>query len=583
MARSVEERYEDWSIIAEVARNYEDLLAPPQIEVPQRDYSQRSEKSHLPDGTQYDQNLQAPIGEPLDKAIYRISKEANEAWKHWVNTKAQEALLLRSGELVAPLKAPLEEIFFTNEEKKDYIRIKRLQKKEEILYYRQETSYIRRLISETNPEPACRCTEVQIPDTSRYYKDTEKVQDHLGNTLIKAVVKDRCKGNPIIKRDNEVKVPNIERARFSPSHQERLYLTNLTSHETETWRTPIRVEDTLYFPNIGPEDDPDFINPISTSKRNFNIYPPAARPYNIVFKMYYDPDPNYDAPPGAPWDNSKAFRKFKKIYPAVKKDYTSFSSMQYLIKQKYKGDFALEFDMIKVKDGAIPNCKFEPDIRVTYAQDCLPNPTNYKKVDPETILGKKLLQMLNEQPYLFKESSWTTEEADEVTGVVKEVKKVVVSIDYPKGPGGPRVYWFYLDKRKALGGRFRFRWVQGYRGEKSRFVLNKKLTPPQVIFIPFSNYREGAQIPNYLKRDIPYLAVLRMSEGFFYKDKKGDFVNFEQVEASYLSYLSSLGYILYHKGPENGYTNVLSYKFVHTSMKTKELRREAALLLRDVR
>ncbi len=566
MARSVEERYEDWSIIAEVARNYEDLLAPPPVEVPNRDYSQRSEKSHLPDGTQYDQNLQAPLGETLDKAIYRISREANEAWNHWVNTKAQEALITRSGELVAPLKAPLEEIFFNQEEKKDYIRIKRLQKKEEILYYRQETSYIRRLISETNVEPKYPSKDVQIPDSSRFYQKTVKVQDNLGNTLVKVVTEDRCDGKPVIKRDNEVKVPNIERARFAPSHQERLYLLNLTSYETETWRAPIRIEDNLYFPNIGPEDDPDFINPISTSKRNFNIYPPAARPYNITFRVY----------------NGESYKKW---YPSTSsgKDYTSLSSIIYILKQRKIPFTKVVIDTVTLNNKEIPNCEFEPDIRATYAQDCIPDPVNYKKVDPESKLGKKLLQMLNEQPYIFTESSWSTEETDAATGKTSNVNKVAVSISYPKAQGGPRVYWIYLDKRKALGGRFRFKWVQGYRGEKSRLILKKKLTPPQVTFTPFSNYREGADIPNYLKRDLPFLATLRISEGFFYKDKDGQFVNFDEVLASYMSYLGSLGYILYHKGPENGYTNVLSYKFVHTSMKTKELRREAALLLRDVR
>ena len=540
----------DYSIVAQMSRNFRSLLDPPEIEYPLQEAVKRSESSGLPDGTDYDETTSSPIGEPLDKAIARMSREANQAWKEWIDSAEQPKVGMLNG-VITPLDKSIEEAMLSEQEQLDLLRIKRLMFVEETTFRRIEYSIANRLLHEcsglTN-SPIC-----GVPE-NRFYEEVTYVQDQFGSRKKVTTKLDRCAGKGETSRTEGIQVSDVSQSRFNPSHKERLEQMLMSIYQTDKWRKPAKSEKDKYIPNISSLDDPDFITPSDMSSRNFSIYPPASRPYNATFKLTYLND------------------KVVRIKPKTQKgkDYTSLSSIEYMLKNKGIKYKSIEIDEIVQPSfngpRSFPNCKFEVDIRVTYGKDLIPNPSSYKRIDPNTKLGKKLLQLLNEQPYLFKEYTWKFQELDE-KGYSTSVKKVAVgySVNNMKDSIGPRIYWVYIEAKSAG--------IPSFFRNKSGLPTVREVAP-QYTYVPMRFYKHDA--PNYLKRlqEHDFLASVRVSKNYsYYKRKTKELFKFSDIEDIFISFLSSKGYILYDTVPESKYNSVLVYKFIHKDTRTKQQRK----------
>lgn len=537
---SSQELYENYSIVRQKARDFQLILEPPEIEIPVREYSQRSEKSGLADGI-YTIDNEAPIGESLAQAIWRLSKQANEIWKLWTQTTGDPFVL--DNQIINSLDRPLEELLLSEQERIDYIRTRRLLLVEDGRFKKEQQALHQRAIDETKSFGTReKLTTSVISNTNRYYEQWSSETDEFGETRTQKIKKDRCEGKPQLTINPNTYPSNIEMRTFSPSYSERKDMLNLSDHETAIWRKENRAEEKdLFFPSTGPSDDPDFTPPSALSSRNFVIYPPVSRPYNCTFSVFKDDKVIY------------------KIHPIRgKKDYTSLSTIIYNLKQKKINFTKVEISKYIVQNQEVSVCNFEIDIRVTYGPDLKPNPINYKKVDPESPLGIKFLLLLNEQPYLFTEYYINTEE--EVDGQKETVKKLMVGlkVENTNDTIGPRVYWVYVNDKPG----------------KPNF-LRKKMVAPQYIYHTLKNYKEYENLPNYLKVEHPLGATVRVTRGYYYFDKNlknpktdsyGRWVNFKEVEDNFVNVLDEKGYKLIAIKPESITTEVILYKFIHQSV-----------------
>lgn len=541
--------YEDLSLAVQSQRFYEELIAPPEIEVPIREYNQRSAFSGIPDGSFVAPDV-LPIGEPIDKFCTRLSKEAAQAWKLW--TTGTLPVLLSDGTTINPINKPIVDFLLTPEEQKTYIRLKRLKLVEQGRLQQQQDTFVSRLVQESFPSSLDDDTNTNstIPEESRYFTNQEIIKDQYGNITVHNKKIDRCNGQPAIKHLKNTKIGIVSIVTSNPSYQERLEHLNMSSYQTEKWRKPAKEEETKYLPNVSIQDDPDYINPLSMSSRNFIIWPPASRPYNIVFKVYY------------------ANGQVGKIYPTKGiKDYTSLSSIIYMLKSNKTPFTKVVIDEIKLNNKYVPNCKFEIDLRVTYNEDMIPDPINYKKVDPQSVTGMKIIQFLNEQPYLFQEFSWDYKESSEGQ---KETttKKVAVgfTVKDPKDSAKNRVYWVYLDEDQNTIGKLK--------------IFSKKVILPQYTYTPYKFYSKEDNLPNYQKIEHPFLATVRVSDGCYYYSKKEErFIYYKEVQQIFFDVLQKKGYLFIKDVPENHYNNVRLFYFVHNSMSTKQQRLQVFLSL----
>ena len=489
-----ESKHDDFSIVSQSYKDYEERLAPPSIQYPRNEAITRSEFSNLPDGSFYDDLLTVPLGETLDKAEYRISRAASEAWQPWIES------LLESSDAKT-----IDELLLTSEEDKYFTRIRRLRLVDDSNYQKQETISAERAINETK------------------------------------WISDRI----------HIKVSSVERVNGTPSLAERDRLAMTTNFETNLWRKSYSsyMEDN-YIPNIGMQDDPDFIAPNDISSRNFVTYPPAARTYNATYKVVLD-------------NGSE-----KLIYPDTRKskDYTSRSSIEYMLnhkKVKFKSVSIHEVRR-KTKLGITDHlaCSFEPDVRVTYGEDLFPDPTSYKKVDTDTNLGKSFLQKLNEQPHLFQITIF------ESAGGHEDLV-VYYAVPGTKDGIGPRVYWVYVDNNTYP--------IAKLNSKGQHYFLLAKKVLPQITYKPLRFYlaNEGQYSSSH-----PFTASVRVTDGVFYRHADTlEWVNFSDIEEQFINKLSSQGYILLDKVREEAYSNVFVYKFIHSDTRTREQRNAIFLSL----
>lgn len=560
------DKYEDISIVRQRYQQYKEFFSPPPIEVPSRDYSQRSEKSGLPIG-EFIPNSKVPLGESIAQFSYRLSREANEAWRKWTEVHGEAFAI--DNQMYDPIDKPVEQYFLTEEEYVAYVRVKRLVIVEQGRFQQKYAQRAQRLLSESNNRHYYDQEAPEVYNGSNRYFDTiVSVTGELGNVEKIEKTVDRCNGNTKVKRISGVSIPDVELVTATPSYDERLYYANYSHYQTSVWRAQYRKDaDLKYFSNsVEPDDDPDFINPSSFSSRNFIVYPPASRPYNCVF-LAKIPEQTVVLK-----DGSKKHYKAKIhiIYPKDKtvKDYTTVSGIEYLLSSKgIKYDWVRIHD-IKIKDNTYPNCKFEPDIRVTFApdKDQLPDFGNYKRVNSDSVTGKKVLQLLNEQPHLWKELYLSSEEG----------KKLVVYYSvYSKEKNTHLIFWTYVDTNKSSLGKPR--------------ALRKKVVLPQTTYhyMQTPGYHD---LPNFLRRRIPIAATVRMSSNCYYfsktKDEMGrektNIVGFKEIEASFLEYMDTNDYKFIKVANESPYSNILNYHFVHVSALTKEQRKTLYLqLLKD--
>lgn len=546
-----QDKLEDFSIVFQVSSMFDDLLAPPNIEVPLSQPVMRAESSGLPDGSVTYADHVAPIGETLDKFCARLSREANQAWNEWTSTPP-EGFTLGTSKHILDIQDKL-----LGEDKKYYEEIKRLKAIEDSIYQEEEDLKVKRLSSE--------CTHFKSPHIpseiqNRYYIKKEIIKGDFGQIITKETKIDRVAPGATLKIIEGISSSKVERFIYRISHQESLERYNLTKYETEIWRNPSRIEDSKYIPNaFSPEDDLDYIPPSSLSKNNFNIFPPASRPYNCTFKVYYKLNPNYVQKTKNP-DLTQKYLKYKIYRPTIKKDYTSISSLAYMLKQKgFKEDFEVVIDEFIANGKAHLKCDFEVDLRVTYGDQLQPDPNNYKKVDPESVLGLKLLQLLNEQPYLWKEFTWdvTTDHEDGSTTTDKIVA-VGFLIENPRDSFGKRIYWVYLNREaNAIG--------------KPSFLRKKKI-PPQFSYRPYK--LAGGE------KEIPFIASVRLSNGYFYYNKKRELVSFEMIISDIKNYMFSKDYLFVRQEQESPYISISVLHFIHKSMSTKQQRLLAYVTLK---
>ena len=539
------DKLDDFSIVAQLSRTFDDLISPPSIEAPLIEAATRSEFTGLPDGTLTYQDNIAPIGETLDKFFVRISTEAAQAWKDW--TTPVEGFTLGPKNTIEGLEEKL-----LGNELNYYNEIKRLKKVEDQIYQEQEDAKVIRFSSE--------CTHFKSPHTSTQvdnneYIKKEYIKQPFGGVLVKETKLTRVAPGAKLRIIEGISSSVVERTTYKISREESFKLYLLKQHETEVWRKPSRIEDDKYIPNaFSPDDDLDFIPPSSLSSTNFNIYPPAARPYNCTFRVFYDVDPNYIEEDGIIPDPKIKFLRSKIYKPTSKKDYTSASSIEYMIREKgYTKEILVVIDEYMANGRLHPKCKFEVDLRVTYGDTLHPDPINYKKVDPESVLGLKLLQLLNEQPYLWKEFQWDTTTTNEDNTITTE-KTVAVgfTIPYPKDIFGKRVYWVYLDKEKnAIG--------------KPSFMRKRKI-PPQFSYKPYKI--------SGVDREIPFIASVRMSTGFFYYNKENEFVSFQDVIFNIKEYMFEKGYLFVKEEQESPYVSITVLHFIHKDMSTRNQRKQ---------
>lgn len=219
----------------------------------------------------------------------------------------------------------------------------------------------------------------------------------------------------------QVKIPKLERYKYSPSHEERARSIYLTNFETNIARKNSLNNQDHLIPNCTFRDDPDYIAP-SNSNRSFNVIKPAARIYNSVYAVYRK--------------DGKVDKLFPNKYKG--KDYTTQKDIVYMYKTKGI-DIATDLSGDPKIESLLKNETFEYDLRVSKGQN--PDPRNYKKIDVQSNIGLKLMQLLDEQPYLWVEKSWPYEENNRAS------IKVTFSYTVPHNVYDFITFWVYMDDK----------------------------------------------------------------------------------------------------------------------------------------
>lgn len=212
----------------------------------------------------------------------------------------------------------------------------------------------------------------------------------------------------------------IKRDPYNRTYADYMDNVNKSDYETNRWRPPARKEELHLIPNCGFKDDPDYIPPISNSG-NFRLSPPASRMFDASFSVFL---------------KSGKKLSFVPSLPKGQKDYSDVNDIMYLLEQK-----GMEKEVEKI---TVDFARYEVDLRVTFAEG--PDPRNYKKVDPQSNVGIKLMGLLNDQPHLWTEYAW-----DYVDHEDKVSKKVAYGLTF--GKDNKATYWIYLDDRYVKTGR----------------------------------------------------------------------------------------------------------------------------------
>ena len=214
---------------------------------------------------------------------------------------------------------------------------------------------------------------------------------------------------------------------FNISFSEMLFRKVLTDYQTNIWRKPYTSFDQSGdFSFTDPTRDLDFYNPLSITS-GF-ILKPASRPYNLSFYVKAEKD-------GITYEKISS--------PKSVKDLTTAEDISYTLTTA--GYSVIEIKDVTPKDHVC----WEIDLRVSPRNDIkdgneslIPNPRNYKKIDSNSKLGRRLIRSLKENPYHeWIEVSWeytptsTSNEQNSDSRVVALVR-----------PFKNFLYWCYLDR-----------------------------------------------------------------------------------------------------------------------------------------
>jgi hypothetical protein len=214
---------------------------------------------------------------------------------------------------------------------------------------------------------------------------------------------------------------NLNDSPYNISFDEFTFRKVVSDYQTNIWRKPYTPpQSDLGF--LDPKHDPDFLPPSSVTK-GFLIKP-ANRPHNLTFSVSF-------------CDRNGVLRQEIRK-PESKKDYTTVEDMTYLLVSQGYTD-------IQVKDiTPKEEIKWELDLRlsprnapVDGVESLIPNPRNYKKIDPDSPLGRRLVRSLKENPY----HEWTEIGWDHPGPEDKTERKVALV-----RTGGDKMAWCYVDR-----------------------------------------------------------------------------------------------------------------------------------------
>lgn len=219
---------------------------------------------------------------------------------------------------------------------------------------------------------------------------------------------------------SQCKISDFTLSSYSPSVDERDKL--LTIRELESFGRIRQLEESPDFSFTDPKRDLDFLSPLhlSNKSRGGYLFKFASRPINLTFRITFVM-------------NGK--KKMLRLNPTSKKDYTCIEDIIYLwntsLNEKYPGASDIEVSVLTHED----KVQYETDLR--FSPDDTPNPVNYKKVDTDTPIGRRLMRSLKENPY----HEWT-----EISWKFDNETKVAL---YRKSPKGG-VFWLYLDEQEIV-------------------------------------------------------------------------------------------------------------------------------------
>lgn len=338
--RKYDTKFPSKEIATQVLRNFTELVSPPEVFIPRRDYSLRN-------------IIEEDIENPnIEMFLNRFSIKAQEEWIQWIQSMDIEEL---------------EKLFLSEEEYNNYLELK----SETTKFTEEEVDFVRSLenaiCSSTPKFTTCKITDF-VP--TNYSISTEELD----------------------KRYRTRELESIGRLKDFDQAPD--------------------------FSFMDPKKDPDFLNPLSQPhvKKGGYLFKFVSRPYNITFRIIF------------------IFNGVVKniiMSPANNRDYSSIEDITYfwneVLSKKYPGATDLKITQITSEDCI----SFEPDLRLSEGDK--PNPTNYKKVDTSSPLGRRLLRSLKENPYHeWSEYSWDF-----------DGEKKVAWIRYVPKFG---TFWIYLDR-----------------------------------------------------------------------------------------------------------------------------------------
>lgn len=202
--------------------------------------------------------------------------------------------------------------------------------------------------------------------------------------------------------------------KYRLSSKESLENYNRQFHETQVWRKAYREEEEdKLLPNIGPEDDPDYITSLDISSLVFYTYTPTSRAYDATYKISFK-------------------NKTELIVAHIRgeRDYTTTESfVEKLLTERGKGSSIDKIELL--------SASWEVDVRESPGDK--PDPRNYRKVPNEFKAAQAFLRYLDDVSPNIREVSWMFENKKKVSLCW------TVSIN-----NVTRTYWTYL-KEEQIG------------------------------------------------------------------------------------------------------------------------------------
>jgi len=269
-----------------------------------------------------------------------------------------------------------------------------------------EGQILRLLLSDEELKEYEEYTKIVAEEDSEYL-DSEQVR-----------VNRRCKETPGFLHTVSA---DLTDSPYNISFDEFTFRKVVSDYQTNVWRVPYSPpQSDLGF--LDPKHDPDFLPPSSVTK-GFLIKP-ANRPYNLTFSVTFCDR------------NGVSRHEIRK--PESNKDYTTVEDMTYLLVSQGLTD-------IQVKDiTPKEEIRWEVDLRLSTrnapvdgVESLIPNPRNYKKIDPDSPIGRRLIRSLKENPYHeWIEVGW------DHPGPEGEVERKVALVR----TGGDKMVWCYVDR-----------------------------------------------------------------------------------------------------------------------------------------